>query len=119
MDEATMTLIVSWIVASISGLYAWWQNKQKIAVVEFYTTPITVPQAVTDASVLNVPEKSYKMAEWTKKWICAGESEDDKLSLMQQVTQAELQGLTGYTIRYSKGYYEIAWGLIKSSGRDK
>ena len=119
MADFPVNEIIAVLVTLFSILLAWWQNRLKKETVEFYTVPTVVPSVPPKAVSLGLPERSYLMAEWTKKWITFGESEEDKNSLLQQVSIAEEQGLTGYTIRYSKGYYEINWGLIKASGRDK
>lgn len=114
MDEQ-FSQIIALLITIASMIIAWWQNRQKNDIVQFYSEPTVTPSPVTAV----VPKKSWTMSDMTKRWITASETEADKATILAQIAQNELLGNTEYTVNYSKGFYFISWGLIKSSGRDK
>lgn len=64
-----------------------------------------------------IPERSHRMSEETKEFITHGESPEDKIKMLEQVSKAEAEGKTEYLVTYSKGYYKIQWGLAYGSAR--
>jgi len=119
MADIDWNTFVAALITVVSILIAWWQNRQKKDIITFFTDPVALPEARNNAVLQQVPVKSWRMSESTLKWILAGENEEDQRLLKGQVATAETQGLTSYSLRYSKGFYLIEWGLIKSSGREK
>jgi len=116
MDTNAITQMITMLLAIIAGFYAWLQNNQKKEVVAFYAEPAS---PVSDAVVSTLPVRSWTMTESTRRWITFGESDSDKIEILKQVDASEALGLRSYTIHYSKGFYLIEYGLIKSSGREK
>ena len=119
MAEFPLNEVIAILVSLLSLLIAWWQNRQKNDVITFFTDPVALPEATNNQVLAMVPQISWKMSPETLKWILFGESDEDQKDLKGQIFTAEAEGLTSYTIRYSKGFYKIEWGLIKSSGREK
>jgi hypothetical protein len=66
----------------------------------------------------NTPKSSYTMSEATKHYLLSGESEADQLSMTKQIEEAEKSGYVDYKIVYSRGSYEITYGLIKSATKN-
>ena len=65
----------------------------------------------------SVPKRAWTMDDETKKWVTAGHTETEKVSLLLQVAEAEAKGLTSYFISCPTAFYEIEFGLIKGSGK--
>lgn len=65
-----------------------------------------------------IPPNEYIMQHSVKRVIMAGKSPDDRISLLEQIDEAESLGKWAYTIKYSKGYYYIKWGLIAGGDSD-
>jgi hypothetical protein len=119
MTDIDWNTLVAALITIVSILIAWWQNKQKKDIITFFTDPVALPEPSNTAVLATVPTRSWKMSPETLKWVIFGESQEDQASLKGQILAAEAEGLTSYTIRYSKGYYQIEYGLIKASGREK
>ena len=119
MVDIDWNTLIAALITIVSILIAWWQNRQKKEIVEFFTEPTAVSSVGTKVMIDKVPIRSWKMSPDTLKWILFGESEEDKRTIEGQILTAESDGLTSYSIRYSKGFYLIQYGLIKSSGREK
>jgi hypothetical protein len=119
MVDYPLTEIITMIVALIAAIWAWYQKHKKDEIVTFYTEPESKPIEKTLALVKDLPGRSWKMSPETLKWVLFGESIEDQNDLRGQIVTAESNALTSYTIRYSKGFYLIEYGLIKSSGREK
>jgi hypothetical protein len=75
----------------------------------------TVKTATTPPEV--IPARTYQMSDVTKNWLTAGETPEDAANILEQVIKAEENGQATYRITYSKGWYDIEYGLIKASAR--
>lgn len=120
IDTGNVDSIAAFLVAVLMAIIAWWQNRQKNTTVAQVAalTPGT-PESTSSAVIAQLPARSWKMDPATLDWITFGESDADKANIIQQVHDAEAKHLTDYQIVYSKGYYNISYGLIKSSARGK
>lgn len=65
----------------------------------------------------NVPARSWKMNEETKRWVTAGHSPEEQASLLKQVSEAEEQKKYHYFISVPTAFYEIEYGLLKGGGK--
>lgn len=115
MIELNATSILSLLVALVAAFVAWFQKQSKDEVIGAFTEPTKATPSIIQA----LPIRSWTMSESTKRWITFGESETDKIDILRQVDENEKLGQVAYTIHYSKGFYLIEYGLIKSSGREK
>lgn len=84
------------------------------AVIDYFDP--TVKTVTTPPDI--IPERTYKMSDATKRWITYSESDADKVAILEQVSKAEEAGQATYRVTYSKGYYDIEYGLVKDSARD-
>ena len=116
MVDPQVQQMIEIFITLIAAFIAWWQTRQKRETIEFYSQPTNAPQQTLATSL---PAVSWKMSDSTKDWITSGESTQDKADILHQVQYNEDLGRTSYTIGYSKGFYLIEYGLIKSSGREK
>lgn len=64
-----------------------------------------------------VPGRSYKMTDSTKRWLTFDHSPVEQESLLRQVAEAEEEKLDTYTITVPSAWYDIEYGLIKGSGK--
>jgi hypothetical protein len=64
-----------------------------------------------------VPSRSFKMTDSTKRWLTFDHSPIEQESLLRQVAEAEAERLDTYTITVPSAWYEIEYGLIKGSGK--
>jgi hypothetical protein len=88
-------------------------GKEAVAeTVEYYTTG----NAPAPATVV-IPPQSYQMKQVTKDWILQSETPADKISILEQIEKAEAAGKTEYTIKTSRGYYDVEWGALIGSGK--
>jgi hypothetical protein len=109
--EPALTEIIEITITLLMAVIAFWQHRQKQEVVAFFDPKdngVTTPPA-------SVHTRSWKMDDATKQWLCAGHSEKEQASLLQQVAGAEAREKTSYFIPVPSGYYEIEYGLIKGS----
>jgi hypothetical protein len=65
----------------------------------------------------DIPARSWTMSDPTKRWLTFDHSPEEQQSLLQQVAEAESKGLPIYTLDLPSAWYEIEYGLIRSSGR--
>ena len=65
----------------------------------------------------NTPTRSYLMSPEVQEFLLAGESPADQATMMKQIDEAEAAEKVEYTISYSKGYYNIAYGQIQGGGK--
>ena len=120
MESDLITLITT-LLAAIWAIYEWYKaqqaNKTIATTQAFYdddSTVVEIPQGT--------PTRNYKMSDAVKNFILSDHTIADQASIVDQITAAEAKmDETGkyfeYTIRWSKGWYLIAWGQIKTSGR--
>jgi hypothetical protein len=120
MESDLITLITT-LLAAIWAIYEWYKaqqaNKTIATTQAFYdddSTVVEIPQGT--------PTRNYKMSDAVKNFILFDHTIADQASIVDQITAAEAKmDETGqyfeYTIRWSKGWYLIAWGQIKTSGR--
>jgi hypothetical protein len=119
MESDLITLLTT-LAAAIMAIYEWYKaqqaNKTTAATHAFYdddSPVVAIPQGT--------PTRNYKISDAVKGFILHGHSIEDQASIVDQITAAEAKmDETGkyfeYTIRWSKGWYLIAWGQIKTSG---
>ena len=115
IDTALITQLITALIALIAAIKAVLEAQEKKAVIAFYDTPETAA-TVKESVVVSLPSRSYLMSDETKDWILAGEKEEDRRSLLQQIQQAEEARKVSYRIFTSRGYYDVEYGLIKGSG---
>ena len=104
-------VIVSVLIAVITALIAWWENYKKKEVISFYSDPVMVPDAVNKKLVAELPPRSFLMSSSTLHWLTFDATPENKKLIVDQVKEAEMQGLTKYRINFIGGYYDIEWGL--------
>ena len=109
---AALVIIISWVIALL-------QNRQKAAVIAVMSEPTKANGNQKASALAELPERSWKMSEETKKWLMASESKEDQIKILQQISDAEFQKALSYQVIYSLGGYQIEYGLIKSSWRSK
>ena len=119
MDQEIITLITT-LIAAIAAIIEWYRERKATAqaayIQEFYddeSPAVDIPQGT--------PTRNYKMSDAVKEFILHGHSVEDLSAIIEQITAAEARmDATGqyfeYTIKYSHGWYVIAWGQIKTSG---
>ena len=139
--EPEVIQIVEMLVAIVVAIVAYWQHRQKITaeetaeeafagmniaetqlsmveaekadVVAFFdpgNERVTVPPA-------DIPARSWKMNDETKRWVTTGHSPDDQASLEKQIALAEEQRKYHYFISVPGSFYEIEYGLLKGGGK--
>jgi hypothetical protein len=64
-----------------------------------------------------VPGRSFKMSDSTKRWLTFDHSPIEQESLLRQVAEAEAERLDTYTITVPSAWYDIEYGLIRGSGK--
>ena len=120
MESDLITLLTT-LLAAIWAIYEWFKaqqaNQTTTATQAFYddNSPLVDIPAGT-------PTRNYKMSDAAKNFILFDHTIADQASIVDQITAAEAKmDETGkyfeYTIRWSQGWYLIAWGQIKTSGR--
>lgn len=65
----------------------------------------------------NVPARSWKMNNETKRWVTVGHTPDEQASLLKQIAEAEEQKKYHYFISVPGCFYEIEYGLLKGGGK--
>ena len=65
----------------------------------------------------NVPARSWKMNDETKRWVTIGHTPDEQASLLKQIADAEEQKKYHYFISVPGCFYEIEYGLLKGGGK--
>ena len=112
--------IAELIVAVIAAIIAYWQTKQRkvqegktAEVIAFFDPKdetVTTPPA-------NVPSRSWKMSDETKRWIAFDHPVGEQEDLLGQIAVAEAGQKTSYVISVPSAWYEIEYGLVKGSGK--
>lgn len=60
----------------------------------------------------STPDRSWKMSEETKNFLLSGCTDAEKLSVTNQINEAEAAGYVDYKIVVGNGYYNISYGCI-------
>ncbi len=63
-----------------------------------------------------VPGRSFKMSEESKRWITSDRSPEERESLLRQVAEAESKRLGVYQISVPSVWYNIEYGVPLGSG---
>jgi hypothetical protein len=120
--EDELIQILEMLIALIAAIIAYWQKRQKdMAVNE--TRQIVAFFDPKDETVTSppdqVPARSWKMNDETKRWVLAGHDSINQAYLLRQIEDAEEKKLPHYYLTFQDrggGYYEIEYGLMKGSG---
>jgi len=116
IDWAAIWAAIATITTAIAGIIAAIQNAGKkeaeaeVANTQAFFDPDNTQQMTPTEST---PDKSWKMADKTKETILEGKSDEDKLTLTQQIADAENAGYVDYKLVWSGGSYMITYGLIQ------
>jgi hypothetical protein len=140
MDQELIQ-ILEMLAAVVMAVIAYWQNRQKTIAVQAKDEAVAGQQLAEaqqweaeaeKADVVsffdpqddrvtqppeNVPTRSWKMNDETKKWVITGHTPDEQASLLQQIADAEDQKKMRYFISVPGCYYEIEYGLLKGGGK--
>jgi len=118
--EDELIQILEMLIALIAAIIAYWQKRQKDTAVN-ETRQIVAFFDPKDETVTSppdqVPARSWKMNDETKRWVLAGHSPDDQASLLKQIAEAEEQKKMRYIISVPNAFYEIEYGLVKGGGK--
>jgi acyl-homoserine lactone acylase PvdQ len=112
IDTGNMDTIIAFLIALISAIIAWYQNREKNMIVQAYT-PGTV-ESITPAVIAKLPERSWKMTDSTKRFLTFDCPVDVKADLLKQVAAAEASFLTDYEVNYPGGHSHVQYGLVYS-----
>jgi len=118
--EQELVNIIEIALTLLAALIAWVQHQKATnatvttdSVVRYFDpTDDTVTEAPTE-----VPGRSWKMTDSTKRWLTFDHSPVEQESLLRQVAEAEAKKLDTYTITVPSAWYDIEYGLIKGSGK--
>lgn len=130
MFESEIELIqtlIPLIIAVITAIIAYLENRKKKEALDEVNYQIGVNQIASeqinalvspkDAKqdvVRSLPGRAWQMSDATKKFLTAGAFAPYTESILQQVKNAESQGLVSYTITIPNGVqYFIEYGLLK------
>ena len=126
IDWTAIITAIATLITTIAGVIAGIQTKGKYdAKKEAESLEYELEQTQAffdpdDTSVMtpppSTPERSWKMPESVKTFMLAGHSDEEKVSILQQVEDAEESGYVDYTISYPGGYYKISYGQINGGG---
>ena len=104
----------------LAALIAWIQHR-KAQQADSATSQVLSYFDPTDDTVTSAPQevpgRSYKMTDSTKRWLTFDHSPIEQESLLRQVAEAEAERLDTYTISVPSAWYDIEYGLIKGSGK--
>jgi len=109
-----MPLIVA-VLTALIAVYKYWMEHQKV---EFYD-PVKVEalSPVARAEVAcKLPDRSYKMSETTRAYVLLGNTPEDRVSINNQINEAEARAEVRYQIRFSTGHYDIEYGILAGGG---
>ena len=139
--EPEVIQIVEMLVAIVVAIVAYWQHRQKITAEEtaeeafagmnIAQTQLSMVEAEKADVVAffdpgnervtvpppDIPARSWKMNDETKRWVTIGHSPDDQASLVKQIALAEEQRKYHYFISVPGSFYEIEYGLLKGGGK--
>lgn len=122
--------IITSILFIISSIVAIWQNNkaqqnkkekeesEKVANIEKQNNKVIIeffdPNNSNWTVPINLPVSTYTMDNITKNYIIEGMSNEDIELVNSKIKYAEENKIISYEIEYSKGYYIIQYGLIKT-----
>jgi hypothetical protein len=125
--DPELTNLIEILITLAAAFIAFMQHRRATAATATATTATETTNKVlayfdpTDDTVTTapseVPGRSYKMTDSTKRWLTFDHSPIEQESLLRQVTEAEAKRLDTYTITVPSAWYDIEYGLIKGSGK--
>lgn len=116
MIEIPPTVIDSmWalILALIAAIVAYLEKKQKDTAIAAFD--VTSTESSDPVVVASLPERTWKMSDATKRWLTFDATPENKASILAQIEAAENEHKVSYQIVFDGGYYNIEYGLLKSS----
>ena len=122
--DPELTPIIELLFALAAAIIAYSQNRQKkqaqaetieaknqtTQVVSFFD-----PQGTVSIPPEEVPARSWKMNDETKRWITFDHTPEEQQSLLRQIAEAEAAQKTSYILDVPSHWYLIEFGLIRSS----
>lgn len=108
------------LAVALAIIAVWeWMKKNDVLTTLVHTenqiNALVTPQAATPEVVYTIPSRAWQMSPETLHWLKVSESPEDQSAIENQVMQNEMRGSVSYQIVYSRGGYQIEYGLIKSS----
>jgi len=126
MDPELINLIEI-VITLAAAFIAYLQHKKAATAIATATDATATTSQVlsyfdpTDDTVTTappeVPGRSFRMTDSTKRWLTFDHSPIEQESLLRQVAEAEAERLDTYTITVPSAWYDIEYGLIKGSGK--
>ncbi len=122
--DPELTPVIELLFALAAAIIAFWQNRQKkqaqtetvlaqnqtAQVVSFFD-----PQGTVSIPPAEVPARSWKMSDETKRWVTFDHNPEEQQSLLRQIAEAEAAQKTSYVLDVPSHWYLIEYGLIRSS----
>ena len=123
--DPELTPVAELLIALAAAIIVYVQNRQKnqaraetveaqnqtAQVVSFFD-----PQGTVSIPPAEVPARSWKMSDETKRWITFDHNPEEQQSLLRQIAEAEAAQRTSYILDVPSHWYLIEFGLIRSSG---
>jgi len=124
--DPELTNLIEILITLAAAFIAYLQHRNATTATATATAATTTTSQVlsffdpTDDTVTSapaeIPGRSYKMSDSTKRWLTFDHSPIEQESLLRQVAEAEAEKLDTYTITVPSAWYDIEYGLIKGSG---
>lgn len=139
--EPELIQILELLAAVVMAVIAFWQNRQKSraeqaeqeALTRMHLAGALQGQAERESMEIasffdpqddrvtsppeNVPARSWKMSDETKRWVTFGHKPDEQASLLKQIAEAEGCQKIHYYIAVPGCFYEIEYGLLRGGGK--
>jgi hypothetical protein len=125
--DPELTNLIEIVITLFAAFVAYMQHRRATTATATATAATATTAQVlsyfdpTDDTVTSappeVPGRSYKMTDGTKRWLTFDHSPIEQESLLRQVAEAEAERLDTYTITVPSAWYDIEYGLIKGSGK--
>ena len=125
--DPELTNLIEILITLAAAIIAYLQHRKATSATATATAATeTIDQVLsyfdpTDDTVTTapaeIPGRSYKMSDSTKRWLTFDHSPIEQESLLRQVAEAEAERLDTYTITVPSAWYDIEYGLIKGSGK--
>ena len=112
-NQADEAMAEAFAGMNLAEAQKWEAEGERADVVAFFDPQddrVTEPPA-------NVPARSWKMNDETKRWVTVGHTPDEQASLLKQIAEAEEQKKYHYFISVPGCFYEIEYGLLKGGGK--